>query len=78
MNMYAYQDALPPLPLPGLEDSSKELLEWSAVFLSEKELLQTKNAIHQFSDPSGVGPLLQEKLAEMAANPAVTNWLEPF
>ena len=78
MKMYAYQDTLPRLPLPALEESSQKLLEWSAVFLSEKELSLTREAVQAFTCPPGSGPLLQKKLEIMALDPNIPNWLEDF
>lgn len=78
MNMYAHQNDLPRLPLPALEESSRKLLEWSAIFLSEQELIHTQEALQAFTESSGPGPTLQKKLEQMAQNPDIPNWLENF
>ncbi|MDW7671712.1 MAG: choline/carnitine O-acyltransferase [Bacillota bacterium] len=78
MNMYTYQDSLPKLPLPPLEQTCAKLLDWSRVFLSDSEFSQTRKAVDHFQSPEGFGPVLQHHLNDLAVNPAFQNWLEPL
>ncbi len=78
MNMYTHQQHLPRLPLPSLDQTSDKLLEWSGVFLSEKELRQTQYAVETFRSPEGVGPILQTHLKDLNSQPEIQNWLEPL
>ncbi len=78
MSMYTYQDSLPKLPLPTLEQTCQKLMEWSEVLLTEEEIRSTRNAINAFQEPNSKGPLLQEHLRDLSRDPEVRNWLEPF
>ncbi len=78
MNMYTHQQHLPRLPLQSLDQTGNKLLEWSSVFLSEKEGIHTKDDLEAFCSPEGVGPLLQEHLEELNNQPEIRNWLEPL
>ena len=78
MNMYTYQDSLPKLPLPPLEQTCANLLDWSRVFLYDSEFSQTRKAVDHFQSPEGCGTVLQHHLNDLAENPAFQNWLEPL
>ena len=78
MNMYTYQDTLPRLPLPSLDSTCQKLLEWSNVFLTEEESMETQKAVNHFRSELGMGPALQRILGEMAEDPDVPNWLDPL
>lgn len=73
--MYQFQDSLPKLPLPRLEDTLERYLEIVAPLLSETELAQTKAAAINFQE--GSGPVLQKQL-EMIDGSTSTSYLHEF
>ena len=75
MNMYAYQDSLPKLPLPALHATCQKLMHWSEPFLSQAEIKMTRDAIRTFQD-GGVGTVLQQHLSDLSRDPGISNWLE--
>ena len=76
MNMYAYQEQLPKLPLPPLDQTCDKLLDWSRIFLSSGEFLRTQQAVDHFRSPKGSGTFLQEHLKNLTEDPGIQNWLE--
>ncbi len=61
---WAYQDQLPTLPIPPLEDTCHRYLTALKALQDEKEHENTKRAVQAFLD--GDGPRIQEKLIEYA------------
>jgi len=78
MNMYDCQKSLSKLPLPTLDNTCRELMNWSKIFLSEDEIELTRDAINHFQSADGVGPILQNHLTDLSQDPKLKNWLEPF
>ncbi|MDB9513161.1 choline/carnitine O-acyltransferase [Kamptonema animale CS-326] len=70
--MYQFQNSLPKLPLPKLEDTCKRYLELVTPLMSETELAQTKAVVREFQQ--GVGVELQKQL-EMIDQSTNTNYL---
>jgi carnitine O-acetyltransferase len=62
----AYQDRLPKLPIPPLEDTCRRYLRALEALQDEKEHAQTKAAVKDFLENEG--PKIQEKLREWAKN----------
>ncbi|KAF9460928.1 acyltransferase ChoActase/COT/CPT [Collybia nuda] len=60
----AYQDKLPKLPIPPLEDTCKRYLRALEALQDEKEHAATKEAVKDFLENDG--PKIQEKLKEWA------------
>jgi len=73
--MYQFQESLPKLPLPRLEDTLEGYLEMVAPLLSETELAKTKAAVIDFQQ--GSGPALQKQL-EMIDRSTNTSYLHEF
>ncbi|XP_004602212.1 peroxisomal carnitine O-octanoyltransferase [Sorex araneus] len=71
---FQYQDSLPPLPIPSLEESLKKYLEAVKPFSSEEEFKKTEEIVKQFQN--GIGRKLHQKLLEKAKGKR--NWLEEW
>lgn len=71
---FQYQDSLPSLPVPSLEDSLSKYLDAVHPFASEKEFEATLDIVRKFQD--GVGKELHQKLLQRAKTKK--NWLEEW
>nr|XP_058153062.1 peroxisomal carnitine O-octanoyltransferase isoform X2 [Dasypus novemcinctus] len=71
---FQYQDSLPSLPVPSLEESLKKYLESVKPFANEEEYKKTEEIVQEFK--SGIGEKLQQKLLERAQGKR--NWLEEW
>lgn len=69
-----FQDELPPLPLPSLEETLDLYVKTCEPLLTAQELEHTKAVCHDFLN--GVGPQLQAILQERADSER--NWLEEW
>ncbi|XP_055524768.1 carnitine O-acetyltransferase-like [Wyeomyia smithii] len=69
-------NALPPLPLPRLEETMNKLLSTVEPHVTEDGYRKTKAAVTKFTAPGGVGPKLQKLLEERAASKK--NWLSDW
>ncbi len=63
---FAYQDKLPKLPIPPLEDTCQRYLKALEGLQDPREHEQTKLAVQDFLDKDG--PRIQEKLRSWAKN----------
>lgn len=73
--MLRFQDSLPRLPVPALEDTAKRYLKSLHPLLSEIEFDHSKKAVAEFIKPGGVGDKLQEKLVALREDPNTKNWI---
>ncbi|KAK6852546.1 carnitine O-acetyltransferase [Apiospora arundinis] len=73
--MLRFQDSLPRLPVPTLEETSARYLKSLNPLLSSDELANSKKAVEEFVKPGGVGRKLQEKLVAKREDPNVRNWI---
>ena len=64
----AYQDKLPQLPIPSLEDTCNRYLRALEALQDEKEHASTKAAVKQFLETDG--PVLHDMLKEYAKDKA--------
>ncbi|KAK2844568.1 hypothetical protein Q5P01_011227 [Channa striata] len=71
---FEYQNSLPPLPVPSLENSLSKYLEAVRPFASEDEYKGTVQIVRKFQD--GVGKELHQKLLQRAKTKK--NWLEEW
>ena len=69
--LWQYQDDLPSLPVPKLEDTMRRFLRSAEVFLSPDELQHTKAVIADFQRTAG--PELQAILEDKASDSR--NWV---
>ncbi|KAI1468696.1 acyltransferase ChoActase/COT/CPT [Daldinia caldariorum] len=73
--MYRFQDSLPKLPVPTLEETAARYMKSLHPLLSPVEYAASQKAVDEFIKPGGVGRKLQEKLIERRENPQIKNWL---
>ncbi|KAI1461556.1 acyltransferase ChoActase/COT/CPT [Annulohypoxylon moriforme] len=73
--MLRFQDSLPRLPVPTLEETTSRYLKSLHPLLSPSELAASKIAVDEFIKPGGVGQKLQEKLIARREKPEIKNWI---
>ncbi|PHH72766.1 hypothetical protein CDD83_4880 [Cordyceps sp. RAO-2017] len=76
--MLRFQDSLPRLPVPSLEDTAKRYLKSLHPLLSAAEYEASRVAVADFIKPGGIGSQLQERLLARRQNSAVKNWLSDW
>ncbi|KAL2755261.1 hypothetical protein ACRALDRAFT_1064943 [Sodiomyces alcalophilus JCM 7366] len=73
--MLRFQNSLPRLPVPTLEETASRYIKTLRPLLSASELAASKQAVEDFIKPGGAGPRLQERLLARQADPRHKNWL---
>lgn len=73
--MLRFQDSLPRLPVPTLEETAKRYLKTLHPLLSSAEFENSKKAVAEFVEPGGIGSKLQEKLIAKREDPSTRNWI---
>ena len=73
--MLRFQESLPRLPVPSLEDTAKRYLKSLHPILSPTELEFSTKAVKEFISPGGPGEKLQKKLVARREDPSVKNWI---
>lgn len=73
--MLRYQESLPKLPVPTLEETAAKYLRSVVPIVSPSEYARTEAAVKEFIQPGGAGEALQKKLLARAADPKTKNWL---
>ncbi|XP_042335528.1 carnitine O-acetyltransferase isoform X1 [Sceloporus undulatus] len=73
---FAHQEGLPTLPVPPLQQTLDRYLLALQPIISEEELSHTKDLIHEFRKPGGVGERLQKGLERRARKHE--NWLSDW
>jgi carnitine O-acetyltransferase len=73
--MLRFEDSLPKLPVPTLEETAARYIKSLHPLLSESECAASKQAVEEFVKPGGVGSKLQEKLLARREDPKHRNWI---
>ncbi len=73
--MLRFQESLPKLPVPTLEETASRYIKSLHPLLSESEFETSKKAVSDFIKPGGVGQKLQEKLLARREDPEHKNWI---
>ena len=73
--MLRFEDSLPRLPVPSLEETASRYLKSVHAVVSDAEYERTKKAVETFIRPGGQGQTMQERLLARAADPKRANWL---
>ncbi|KAM7204529.1 carnitine O-acetyltransferase [Rhypophila sp. PSN 637] len=73
--MLRFQESLPRLPVPSLEETAARYLKSLKPILSQSELEASTKAVQEFIAPNGPGRKLQEKLVARREDPKVKNWM---
>ena len=77
-NTFRYQQDLPLLPVPDLNNTCNKLIEWAQPLLTDEELTRTKKVVDVFLRPDGEGNILQSELIDWANRNALLNWAAPL
>lgn len=73
--MLRFQDSLPRLPVPTLEETAARYVKSIHPLLSPAEFAASKKAVDEFIKPGGAGEKLQKKLVARREDPKIKNWL---
>ena len=73
--MLRFEDSLPRLPVPTLEETCKRYLKSVHPLLNSQEYETTKEAVAEFSKPGGQGEELQKRLVARHNDPQHGNWI---
>ena len=73
--MLRFEDSLPKLPVPTLEETSRRYLKSVHPLLNNAEFEHTRRAVEEFTRPGGIGEKLQKRLVARRDNPSVKNWI---
>ncbi|KAI0429857.1 acyltransferase ChoActase/COT/CPT [Xylaria sp. FL1042] len=73
--MLRFQESLPRLPVPTLEETATRYVKSLHPLLSPVEFAASKKAVDEFIRPGGVGEKLQKKLIAKREDPKTKNWL---
>jgi len=73
--MLRYEDSLPHLPVPGLEETAKRYLKSVHPLLTPDEFSNTSKAVEDFVKPGSIGQKLQARLVKKQQDPEVRNWI---
>ena len=73
--MWRFEESLPKLPVPTLQETAKRYLKSIHPLLSKDEYAATQRAVEEFIKPGGQGEKLQKRLTARAEEPGQKNWL---
>lgn len=73
--MLRFQDSLPRLPVPTLEETAARYLKSLRPLLTPIEFEASTKAVQEFIAPDGPGRKLQKKLIARREDPEIKNWL---
>lgn len=73
--MLRFQESLPKLPVPTLEQSALRYLKSVSHLVPPDQFEHTTEVVKKFISSSGEGPELQKKLIAKASDPKVKNWV---
>lgn len=73
--MLRFEESLPSLPVPTLEETAARYLKSVHPLLSPTEFQSTTEAVKDFVKPGGIGSKLQERLLARKEDPKHKNWI---
>ncbi|KAF2456028.1 acyltransferase ChoActase/COT/CPT [Lineolata rhizophorae] len=73
--MLRFEDSLPRLPVPSLQETAQRYLKSVHPLLSAAEFEATTKAVDEFAAPGGAGETLQKRLVARREQPGVRNWI---
>lgn len=73
--MLRFEESLPKLPVPTLEETSVRYLKTLHPLLTKAEFENSTKAVQDFVKPGGIGSKLQEKLIARREDPKHKNWI---
>ncbi|MFG3618334.1 choline/carnitine O-acyltransferase [Nocardia sp. NPDC047654] len=78
VSTYDYDEQLPRLPIPTLEETCERFLERCSPLLTDEELTATKAAVEQFLAPDSPARTRQSEIERFDRTPGVHSWLDAF
>lgn len=69
---------LPKRPIPALEKTCQNYLQWVRPLLSDEENAKTRSLVKTFQSPGGDGIKLQKELIRWSQEKRLPNWTEPL
>jgi carnitine O-acetyltransferase len=76
--MLRFQESLPKLPVPSLEETASRYVKTLRPLLSDTEFSASRAAVDDFIKPGGIGAKLQERLIARRNDPKHKNWLSEW
>ncbi|KAI9705346.1 MAG: Carnitine O-acetyltransferase mitochondrial [Bogoriella megaspora] len=73
--MLRFEESLPKLPVPSLQETAKRYLKSVHALLPNDEYAATEKAVQDFIQPGGQGEKLQKRLIARHDEPGQANWL---
>jgi carnitine O-acetyltransferase len=73
--MLRFEDSLPRLPVPTLEETGKRYLKSVHPLLQKDEYARTKTAVKKFLEPGSLAQTLQKRLVARRDDPKHKNWI---
>lgn len=73
--MLRFEESLPKLPVPTLEETAKRYLKSVHPLVSAPEFEHTRKAVSEFVRPGGAGETLQKRLVARRDDPSMKNWI---
>ncbi|KAL9114517.1 MAG: hypothetical protein Q9227_001598 [Pyrenula ochraceoflavens] len=73
--MLRFEDSLPRLPVPTLEETAKRYLKSVHPLLNQDEYKNTEAAVKEFLKEGGQGQTLQKRLIARREDPQIRNWI---
>ena len=76
--MLRFEESLPRLPVPTLDETSKRYLKSVHALVNSTEYERTKKAVEEFVRPGGIGHELQKRLMARRQDPKQKNWIHEW
>lgn len=76
--MLRFEDSLPRLPVPSLEETSKRYLKSVKPILNDSEFTATRKAVEAFTKTGSIGLELQKRLIARRDDPKHKNWIHEW
>ncbi|KAI9799577.1 MAG: hypothetical protein M1825_004503 [Sarcosagium campestre] len=73
--MLRFEDSLPRLPVPTLQETADRYLKSVHPVVSRREFERTEKAVADFVKPGGIGEVLQKRLVARREDPKHQNWI---
>lgn len=73
--MLRFEESLPLLPVPTLQETAARYIKSVHPLVSKVELEQTEKAVADFIKPGGPGEILQKRLIARREQPEIKNWI---
>jgi carnitine O-acetyltransferase len=73
--MLRFEDSLPRLPVPSLEETAKRYLKSVHPLLQPDEYSKTETAVKKFLEPNSLAQTLQKRLVARRNDPKHKNWI---